>query len=189
MASQVLLKKRLPSLFRFVLMTTLFYSDVPQAVFAQNTESEVNETIKLRLNVSGPDNEWIRIEFNDNKTGQTVLSAYHTKRVKRSFESALANGLLGFGAEELASEVIDGYDGPVPLPSVNFHRWSDHETLRLAFRPDTCTKNMSNCGTQGKTSIVLPNGTDIRRGRLTIEYAEEDLIRTITFRLPSDKDK
>ena len=156
MASQVLHKKRLPSLFRFILITTLFYCDVPQAVFAQNTESEVNETIKLRLNVSGPDNEWIRIEFNDNKTGQTVLSAYHTKRVKRSFESGLANGLLGFGAEELVSEATDGdYDGPVPLPSVNF----------------------------------LPNRTDIQRGRLTIEYAEEDLIRSITFRLPSDKDK
>lgn len=190
MASQVLLKKLLCGFFSVVLMTALFYCDVLQPVFARDTQSKRNQTIKLRLKVSGPDNEWIRIEFNDDSnTGERILTAYHTKRVKRSFESSLANGLLGFGAEELASEVIDGYDGPVPLPSLNFHRWRDHKTLRLAFRPDTCTENISNCGTEGTTSIVLPNETDIRTGRLTIEYAEEDLIRSITFRVPSDKDK
>ena len=192
MALQFLSEKATSSFFSIVFMTAFFCSEVPQPALARDNESKTNQTIKLRLKVSGPDNEWIRLEFNnDSETGQRVLTAYHTKRVKRSFESSLANGLLGFGAEELTSEVIDGYDGPVPLPSVNFHRWRDHKTLRLAFRPDACTENISvsDCGIEGTTSIVLPDETNIRMGKLTIEYAEEDLIRTITFRVPSEKGK
>jgi hypothetical protein len=102
---------------------------------------------------------------------------------------------LNFGAEELASEAIDGYDDPVPVPDINFYRWVDHETRRIVFIPDGCSDNspallgngqqpeQSSCVITGTNSITLLAGMDIRVGLLTIEYAEQDLVRTITFRV------
>lgn len=180
------MKSLLSRLSSLVSLTTLFYLEAIQPVIAWDAEnkSETSQKIKLKLDVSGPDNEWIRIDIDDSKAGNRVITAYHTKRVKRSFPSNLANGVLEFGA----SEIIDGYDGPVPFPRINFHKWADHKTLRLLFKPNHCPESMPNCATKGTTSIVLSNGTDIRAGKFTIEYAEKDLIRTITFKIPSDKD-
>jgi hypothetical protein len=167
----------------------------------QSTPSEngANQFIKVRLKLSGPDNEWIRIETSNNRAGGTVLTAYHTKRVRQTLLSNLATGLLSFGAEELASEAIDGYDGPVPVPDINFYRWADHETRRIVFVPDSCSDNspaplgngqqprQSSCVITGTNSITLLAGMDIRVGLLTIEYAEQDLVRTITFRIPPER--
>lgn len=160
------------------------------------SKSEANQIIKVRLELSGPDDEWIQMKTSDNGTGGTVFAAYHTKRVKRTLLSNLTTGILTFGAEQLASEAIDGYDGPVPLPDINFYRWVDHETRRIVFVPDGCSKNspiplgngqqpgQSSCVITGTKFISLPAGTDIRAGLLTIEYAEEELVRTITFKVP-----
>lgn len=161
-------------------------------------EREANQFVKVRLELSGPDNEWIWIETNNNGTGANILTAYHTKRVRRELLSNLSTIALRVGAEQLASEVFDGYDGPVPIPNVSFYRWADHETRQLVFVPDGCSENspalpgneqqsgQSGCVITGTTSITLPSGTDIRSGLFTIEYTEEDLMRTITFRVPSE---
>lgn len=50
------------------------------------------------------------------------MRAYYTTRLKRNLLSGVATGLLSFGAEELASKAIDGYDGPVPVPDINFYK-------------------------------------------------------------------
>ncbi len=162
-------------------------------------ENGANQIIKVRLKLSGLDNEWIRIETSNNRAGGTVLTAYHTKRVQRTLLSNLATGLISFGAEELASEAINGYDGPVPIPDINFYRWANHETRRIVFVPDGCSDNSpaplnneqqpgpSSCVITGTNSITLPAEIDIRLGLLTIEYAEQDLVRTITFKVPLDR--
>lgn len=158
-------------------------------------QRRANQVIRVRLGLSGPDNEWIRIEMSNNGTEDNVLTAYHTKRVRRELLSNLSSIALRVGTEQLASEVIDGYDGPVPVPDINFYRWADHETRRIVFVPNGCSENFpalpgqqpkqSSCTITGTTSITLPSGTDIRAGLLTIEYAEEELMRTITFRVSS----
>lgn len=154
-------------------------------------ENRANQIIRVRLKLSGPDNEWIRIETSSS-TGETTLRAYHTKRVRQNLPSRAATGLLNFGVRELVDEAFDGYNGPVLVPSLNFYQWADHETRRLAFIPDRClgnsptsvVSNQPSCAIAGTNSITLPAGTDIHTGLLTIEYAEKDLIRSITFRIP-----
>lgn len=169
------------------------------SVMSRQVYGQVNQIIKVRLRLSGPDNEWIRIETSNNGAGGTVLTAYHTKRVRQTLLSNLATGLVSFGAEELASEAIDGYDGPVPVPGINFYRWAEHETRRIVFVPVGCSDNSStpldhgqqlgqpSCVITGTNSITLPAGIDIRVGLLTIEYAEQDLVRTITFKVPPER--
>ncbi len=159
-------------------------------------QRKANQVIKVRLRLSGLDNEWIRIEMSNNGTEDNVLTAYHTKRVRRKLLSNLSSSALRVGTEKLASEVIDGYDGPVPVPDINFYRWANHETRRIVFVPNGCSESFptlpgqqpkqSSCVITGTTSITLPSEADIRAGLLTIEYAEEELIRTITFRVSSE---
>lgn len=172
------------------------YTQVPQQErpnLGQGLLGGANQVTKVRLGLSGPDDEWIRIEMS-NGTNGNVLTAYHTKRVRRELLSNLSSIALRVGAEQLAREAINGYDGPVPVPDVNFYRWADHETRRIVFVPDGCSENSPalleqsqqlGCDITGTTSITLPSGTDIRAGLLTIEYAEEELVRTVTFRVPS----
>lgn len=162
-------------------------------------QNKANQIIKVRLGVSGPNNEWILIETSDSVQGQTIFRAYHTTRVKQNLLSGVVTNVLSFGVGELASEVIDGYNGPAPVPDINFYRWADHKTRRLAFVPDSCSRNspaplengqlsaQSTCVITGTDAIALPTGTDIYAGLLTIEYTEENLIRTITFRVPPQR--
>lgn len=166
---------------------------------ANPRENKASQIIKVRLGVSGPNNEWILIETSDNVQGQTIFRAYHTTRVKQNLLSGVVTNVLSFGAGQLASEVIDGYNGPAPVPDINFYRWADHKTRRLVFVPDSCSRNspaplengqlsaQSTCAITGTESITLPTGTDIYAGLLTIEYTEENLIRTITFRVPTQR--
>lgn len=171
----------------------------PEQRQSTSLENEANQIIKVRLKLSGPDNEWIRIETSNNRAGGTVLTAHHTKRVRQRLLSNLVTGLLSFGAEELASEVVDGYDGPVPVPDINFYRWIAHKTRRIVFVPDGCSGNFpaplgngqqpeqSSCVITGTNFITLLAGMDIHAGLLTIEYVEQDLVRTITFKVPPER--
>lgn len=165
----------------------------------QEAETSEDDVIKVNLKTSGPDNEWIRLERRSDPTGALSLQIYHTVRVR----------------QELLSDAVGGAIGaisPVPLPfGVNFHDWSDHQTLRLAFQPDRCpdvaapslsrsvplNSQPSNlqppslqpapaCSYSGTETLVLPAGTDIYAGKFTVEYQEEDLVRSITFRLPDN---
>ncbi len=42
---------------------------------------------------------------------------------------------------------------------------------------------LATCAIAGTDSVLLPEGTDIYKGRFTIEYTEGDLLRSITFRI------
>lgn len=147
---------------------------------------QASQVIKLRLKTSGADNEWIRLERNEN-----TVKLLHTTRAKTVFSRVL-NGLAGAA--------------PVPVPRVfNFYQWYDHPTTRVAFKPDSCTllqrlKLLNNsvsksnqvngsppsCAITGTDSVLLAEGMDIRRGQFTIEYKEGDLLRSITFRIPTE---
>ncbi len=64
------------------------------SVMSRQVYGQVNQIIKVRLRLSGPDNEWIRIETSNNGAGGTVLTAYHTKRVRQTLLS-LNTGFAG----------------------------------------------------------------------------------------------
>lgn len=156
------------------------------------------DIVKVRLEVSGTQNEWIRIETSNSESGKTTFKAYHTTRVKQNLLSGITTNLLSFGLGQLANEVIDGYNGPAPVPDINFYSWSDHKTRRLTFIPDSCLDSSTSlenfqplgqpsCAITGINSIVLETGTNIHAGLLTIEYIEKNLIRTITLRVPQNK--
>lgn len=146
------------------------------------TVDRVPQVIRLRLKTSGPDDEWIRIERNEN-----TVKLVHTKRAKRGI-SGVFNGILGAVS-------------PVPLPSINSHRWHDHPTTRIVFESDSCalsqrliastnlsqndrSLHVSSCAIAGTDSVTLAQGTDIYQGRFIIEYSEENLLRSIAFRVP-----
>lgn len=174
-------------------------------LYTQQEDSSVSESaqvIKIRLEISGPDNEWIRLETID-RENNTVLSAYHTRRVRRTLISNIVTGLVEAGTEELAGEIIDGYDGPVIVPDINFYRWADHTTRRIFYVPDGCTEdapvlpeatspggsdasNQTHCIVAGTDTVTLPPGTNIRTGTIILEYIEQDLVRSIAFRIPPE---
>lgn len=154
------------------------YTSSPQAA-----ANEDNQVVKVRLETSGPNNEWIRLEMQPNATGEMVLKAYHTTRSKK--------GLLSGGIDAALGAV-----SPVPLPGIfNFYRWGDHQTLSLAFQPDSSPSSAtgndqqkaSSCTITGIDSLVLPASADIRTGVFTIGYQEEELTRSIAFRVPSER--
>jgi hypothetical protein len=135
------------------------------------------QVIKIRLDRSGEDDEWIRIE----KRGKTV-ELLHTTRVENEFVSGLFGAVLRLA--------------PIPVPvSPKQHEWSDHQTTRVTFKPDNCSENITSknqetsspdCTVTGTNTLILPNKTDILTGIFTIEYKENDLLRSVTFRIPSD---
>lgn len=160
-------------------------------------DSKPDETIRVKLDVSGSQNEWIRIERRGN-----VLKLIHTKqlRKKRGVEGVLntALGVVGVGGTGLA-----------------FYDWDDHQTVRSLFKPDRCFRKPVNPSTQstrenpgsstsrsplstnqpiqpdhalnclvvGTDTLVMPTEADIRQGQFTIEYKERDLLRSVTFRI------
>ncbi|MGL5940962.1 MAG: hypothetical protein ACRC2S_11300 [Waterburya sp.] len=67
-------------------------------------------------------------------------------------------------------------------------QWTDRQTTKIIFRPDNCQlnqeENINNCTISGKDVLNLPQKMNIRAGIFTLEYIEEKLIRTITFRIP-----
>ena len=149
----------------------------------QEAANEDNQIVKVKLETSGPNNEWIRLEMQPNATGEMVLKAYHTTRSRKGLLSGAIDGVLGAVS-------------PVPLPGIfNFYRWGDHQTLSLAFQPDSCSSSSTgnaqqkatSCTITGIDSLVLPASADIHAGVFTIGYQEEDLARSIGFRVPSER--
>ena len=125
------------------------------------------EVIKLNLDRSGENDEWIRIEKQGNK-----VNLLHTTRVKDGLVSGALNGALGFV--------------PFPLPFVkaNKYDWEDHQIIKVSFRSDRCQAN--NCTVSGKNSITLPEESNVYAGLFTIDYKEKDLRRSLSFRIPAD---
>jgi hypothetical protein len=125
------------------------------------------QIIKIQLDRSGEDDEWVRIEKQDR-----LLKVKHTTQVK----------------DDLVSGVIDGALSvvPIPLPFVetNGYNWEDHLVTRIAFQPDGCKLN--SCTLTGTNTLTLPKGTNIYSGLLTIEYREKKLSRSLSLRVPTD---
>ena len=125
------------------------------------------EVIKINLDRSGENDEWIRIEKQDNK-----VKLVHTTKVKDGLASSALNGALGFV--------------PFPLPFIeaNKYDWEDHQVTKVTYQPNNCKTN--NCIVTGKDTITLPPDADIYGGLFTIEYQEKDLKRSLFLEIPSD---
>lgn len=132
------------------------------------------QVIKLNLDRSGEDNEWVRIEQRDNR-----VKLFHTTKVKDDLASGVLNGALGFV--------------PFPLPFVeaNKYDWENHRVTQVSFKSDCEASrrhrcNVESCVVTGKDTLVLPEGTNVYAGLFTINYREKDLRRSLSFRIPED---
>ncbi len=125
------------------------------------------EVIKLNLDRSGTNDEWVLIEKQSN---QIKLS--HSPKAEDRLTSGILNGALGFV--------------PVPLPFVEANRyyWQEHQTIEVSFQEDRC--NTDDCIVTGKNSLTLPQDADLYSGTFTIDYQEKDLKRSLSFRIPAD---
>ena len=125
------------------------------------------EVIKLNLDRSGDNDEWVRIEKEDNE-----VKLFHTTRVKDGLVSGALNGALGFV--------------PFPLPFVeaNKYDWEDHRVTKVSFKKDSC--QAENCTVTGKDTLILPEKTNINAGLFTIDYQEKDIRRSLSFKIPAD---
>jgi hypothetical protein len=137
-----------------------------QFPFNSKCQDKPLEVIKLNLNRSGEDNEWIRIE----RKGD-FIKLIHTTEVKDEIVSGLLNGAMDF------------IPSPI-LPDVNKYNWEDHRVIGVSFKSDRCKTD--SCISTGKDTLKIPNKTDIYQGMFTIQYQEEDLIRAISFKIPPD---
>jgi hypothetical protein len=135
-----------------------------QFPFNSKCQDKPLEVIKLNLNRSGEDNEWIRIE----RKGDFV-ELLHTTEVKDELVSGILNG------------AIDFIPSPI-LPDVNKYNWEDHRVIGVSFKSDRCKTD--SCMSTGKNTLKIPKKTNIHQGTFTIQYQEEDLVRAITFKIP-----
>lgn len=125
------------------------------------------QVIKLNLDRSGEDDEWVRIERQNNK-----VKLSHTTKVKDDLASGVLNGALGF------------IPFPLPFVEANKYDWKNHQVTKVSFKSDRC--NAESCVVTGKDTLVLPAGTNVYAGSFTIDYREKDLERSLIFRIPED---
>ena len=125
------------------------------------------EVIKLNLDRSGENDEWIRIEKQGNK-----VNLLHTTKVKDGFVSGALNGALGF------------VPFPIPFVEANKYDWEEHSITKVEFKSDRC--QAKKCTVTGKNSLTLPEKSNVYAGLFTINYEEKDLKRSLSFRIPAD---
>jgi len=132
-------------------------------------QESVLQTFRLNLNSSGEEDEWVRIEQQDDRV--TLL---HTTQVREGLISEVLNGGL-----ELIPIPI-----PLPLPELNKYSWDDHSTIQVAYKSDRCESKK--CVISAKNTLMLPKGDDVHGGEFTIRYREEGLKRSVSFRVPEE---
>jgi hypothetical protein len=159
---------------------------IPQQKDSESKATEENSSakvIKLNVSATGGGEEWVKIEKNGDR-----VKLLHT-----------APSLSG------VSELLNI---AAPLPVFNFHKWNDHKTTRIVFKPDNCSSSLSSdasqpnvisqtattsssCEITGENSIELPEGTDITQGRFTMDYSdgEASVERSISFKIPAEEIK
>ena len=130
-------------------------------------QESVIKVFELNLNRSGEEDEWVRIEQQDNR-----VKLLHTTQV----EDALVSQVLNSGLELIPIPI------PLPLPELNKYSWDDHNTMQVAFKSDRCRSKK--CIISGKDTLVFPQGVDVYGGEFTIDYREEGLERSVSFRVP-----
>jgi hypothetical protein len=126
-----------------------------------NKEEVNKEEIKINLSDLNDVSEWVHLE----RTGSQV-KLIHTV----SAPSGVANAFAKL------------------IPVTLGHAWYDHPTSRIVFVPDTCAQpTESNCSITGTTNVTLPTGVNVDQGKFTLEYTESKFLRTVTFRVPTQK--
>lgn len=135
--------------------------------FPANSQCQQSiEVIKLKLNRSGEKDEWIEIEKRDDR-----VKLWHSTKVK----DGLISGILNAGLEAIPI--------PVPLPELNKYNWQDHQTIKVSFQSDAC-KN-ANCVVSGTAdTLIMPKRMNLHGGMFTLSYEEENLKRSVSFRIP-----
>ena len=136
--------------------------------FSYNSHCQTKpvKIIKVNLNRSGEDDEWIRLEQNGSKVRLT-----HTTKLRDNLISAVLGGAVGLI--------------PYPIPfDTDKHDWEDHQIIKVAFKSDRCQTD--SCVVTGKKVLDLPPGTNIHQGLFTIKYQEKDLIRSLSFKIPDN---
>jgi hypothetical protein len=124
------------------------------------------QVYQLNIDSSGEDDEWVRIEKKDNR-----VNLLHTTKVEDFWGSLLIDQALGFI--------------PYPIPfDTNQYNWDDHQVIQVSFKSDRCKTD--SCLVTGKKTLNLPRGTNIYQGLFTIEYQEEKLRRSLSFKIPAD---
>ena len=140
--------------------------------FPQNSYclQEPLQVLRIQLERSGENDEWIRMEKQDN-----TVKILHTTRVKNDLVSGIFDGALGLV--------------PVPLPFIelNNYNWKDHQVTKVTFQPDGCQS--VSCTVTGVDTLVLPEGIDLYAGLLTVNYQEGELRRVVTLRVPTDVER
>lgn len=134
--------------------------------FNSRCQKEPVKVIKVNLSRSGENDEWVRMEKNGNK-----VRLLHTTKVR----------------DDVASTVVDGVVGLIPYPipfDTNKYNWEDHQVTQVSFQSDRCKTD--SCIVTGKKTLKLPQKTNIYQGLFTIAYQEEDIARTISFKIPAD---
>jgi hypothetical protein len=124
------------------------------------------QVYQLNIDSSGEDDEWVRIEKKNNQ-----VNLLHTTKVEDFWPSLLIDGALSF------------IPYPIPLDT-NQYNWDDHQVIQVSFKSDRCKAN--SCLVTGKKTLSLPRGTNIHKGLFTIEYQEEKLRRSLSFKIPTD---
>jgi hypothetical protein len=124
------------------------------------------QVYQLNIDSSGEDDEWVRIEKKNNQ-----VNLLHTTKVEDFWATLLIDQALGFI--------------PYPIPfDTNQYNWDDHQVIQVSFKSDRCKTD--SCLVTGKKTLNLPRGTNIYQGLFTIEYQEEKLRRSLSFKIPAD---
>ncbi|MEO0013054.1 MAG: hypothetical protein RLZZ535_1443 [Cyanobacteriota bacterium] len=140
-----------------------FCAKAPLNSYCQQKQVEV---FQLNLDRSGEDDEWVRIEKKGNK-----VNLLHTTKVEDFWSSLIINGALSFI--------------PYPIPfDTNTYNWDDHQVIQVSFKSDRCKTD--SCIITSKKTLNLPQGTNVYQGLFTIEYQEEELRRSLSFKIPAD---
>ena len=139
------------------------------------------QTIRVLLEETGPDNEVVWFEINEETANNVTLSAYHAVKTE-GLLNTLLNGAAGAAI-------------PVPLPFDLFEIYDSqpNQTEYLAFTPDSCQTQpflingqglqSPDCSITGIDTISLSKDIDIRSGFFTLGYTEGSLVQTVTFRI------
>ena len=156
----------------------------------QNSESvdsleTSSQVVNVHLNVTGPEDEMVMLEINEETVGDIRLSAYHIERTEDDGFFTLSNLLNG----------AIGVVSPVPIPFDLFQSFTSQasQTEYIAFTPDNCMEQMplmngqgfqlADCSIVGTDTLFLSEDVDIRSGFFTLGYMEGTLLRAIIFRI------
>ena len=158
---------------------------VPEDSDSTDTLELPLQVVNVHLKVSGPEDEIVVIEIDEETPGDITLSAYHIERAEDDGFFTLSNLLNG----------AIGAVSPVPIPFDLFRSFTSQasQTEYLAFTPDECMSEMplmngqgfqlSDCSIVGTDTLSLSEDIDIRAGFFTLGYTEADLLRAIIFRI------